>query len=403
MISRPRLSGICAFAVVLLTVVMTAAVAQETSSPRVTIGFVDIAGDPRHEPIRAYERMVLRAREHPFAGAQVGIEEAQALARVLKIDFALERITAKSTEAVATEVAQARARGIHFFIVDAPAAAFRTLAEAVRGRDVLLFNATAPDDWLRRELCAREIVHTLPSLAMTTDALVQHLVSRKWRDVLVLQGPAPDDAAMVGAFERSAKKFGARIVAKRDFKPGTDPREREKNNPLLLTALNRDYDAIFVADEAFDFARQLSYQTSRARPVVGAINLEPVAWHWTWERNGGPQINSRFQRVSGGRKMESQDWAAWIAVKMVVQATLRTRSADFQKQREFVLGGNSFDGYKGLAVSLRPWDQQLRQAVFLATPYAVVASAPIEGFLHRLNTLDTLGDDERETPCKLNR
>ena len=137
--------------------------------------------------------------------------------------------------------------------------------------------------------------------------------------------------------------------------------------------------------------------------MVGAIDLEPVAWHWTWERHGGPQLNSRFQRAANGRRMESQDWAAWIAVKMVVQATLRTRSADFDKQREFILGGNGFDGYKGLAVSVRPWDQQLRQAVFLATPNAVVASAPIEGFLHRTNTLDTLGDDEQETPCKLKR
>ena len=137
--------------------------------------------------------------------------------------------------------------------------------------------------------------------------------------------------------------------------------------------------------------------------MVGAIDLEPVAWHWTWEHNGAPQINVRFNRSSGGRRMDSTDWAAWIAVKMVVQATLRTRSAEFNKQREFILGDTGFDGYKGLAVSVRRWDQQLRQAVFLASPYAVIASAPIEGFLHRTNTLDSLGDDEPETPCKLNR
>ena len=113
--------------------------------------------------------------------------------------------------------------------------------------------------------------------------------------------------------------------------------------------------------------------TVRARPVVGSIDLEPVAWHWTWERNGAPQVNSRFQQLTGGRRMESADWAAWIAVKMVVQATLRTRSAEFEQQREFILGDNGFDGNKGLAVSVRPWDQQLRQAVLLATPYAVVA------------------------------
>ena len=403
MIRRSRLPGLFVLAVSLAASIAPFAAALDRQPARVTIAFVDIEGDPRHEPIRAYERMVLRPREHPFAGAEVGIEEAQALSRALKIDFALERIRVRSADALAPAVMRARESGIHFFVVDAPAEAFRPLAEAVLGRDVLLFNATAPEDWLRRELCAREVVHTLPSLAMATDGLVQHLLSRKWRDVLVLNGPTAADAAMTGALERSIKKFGARIVAKRDFKPGTDPREREKNNPLLLTALNRDYDVIFVADDSFDFARQLSYQTARARPVVGATDLEPVAWHWTWERNGGPQLNSRFQRVSGGRRMESQDWAAWIAVRMVVQATLQTRSADFEKQRVFILGGNGFDGYKGLGVSIRPWDQQLRQAVFLATPNAVAASAPIEGFLHRLNTLDTLGDDAPETPCKLNR
>ena len=404
MTSRSLRSALCLLAAVLVAGFATVAAAQDPPQQRVTIGYVDIEGDPRHEPLRASERLILKPREHPYAGAQVGIEEAQALARVLKIDFALERISVKSADALAPAVVQAReTRGIHFFVIDAPAEAFRPLADAVRGRDVLLFNATAPDDWLRRELCAREIVHTLPSLAMTMDGLVQHLVSRKWRDVLVLQGPAAADAAMTRAFENSIKKFGARIAGKREFKPGTDPREREKNNPLLLTALNRDYDVIFIADDAFDFARQLPYQTARARPVVGSADLEPVAWHWTWERHGGPQINSRFQRASNGRRMDSQDWAAWIAVKMVVQAALRTRSADFQQQRAFILGGNGFDGYKGLAVSVRPWDQQLRQAVFLATPYAVVASAPIDGFLHRINTLDTLGDDEQETPCKLNR
>src|SRR5262245_3527594 len=372
--------------------------------PRVTVGFVDIEGDPRHEPVRAYERIVLKLREHPFAGAQVGIEEAQILSRVLKIDFALERIRVKSAEEIAPAVLRAlESRDIRFFVVDAPAEAFKPLAAAVRGRDLLLFNATAPEDWLRRELCAREIVHTAPSLAMRMDALAQYLVSRKWREILVLQGPQPPDAVAVKAFEQSVKKFGARIVAHQHFKTGTDPREREQNNPALLTAINRDYDVVFVADDAFDFVRQVPYRTVRARPVVGSIDLEPVAWHWTWERHGAPQINTRFSRATNGRRMEGADWAAWIAVKVVVQATLRTRSADFEKQRQFILGDNGFDGYKGLAVSVRRWDQQLRQAVFLAAPYAVVASAPVEGFLHRTNTLDSLGDDEPETPCKLNR
>jgi ABC transporter substrate binding protein (PQQ-dependent alcohol dehydrogenase system) len=90
-------------------------------------------------------------------------------------------------------------------------------------------------------------------------------------------------------------------------------------------------------------------------------------------------------------------------VKMIVQSVLRTRSTDFTRQRDFILGDTGFDGDKGLPVSVRPWDHQLRQAMLLAAPYEVVASAPVEGFLHRTNVLDTLGDDEPETPCHLNR
>ena len=398
-----RLSA-CAAAVAALLLAPLPARTQ-TPPPRqeTVIGFVEIAGDPRHEPLRAYERLVLKTRDHPFAGAAVGVEEAAALTRVLNTVFSLERITVAAADAVAPAVAKAREdRGIRFFLIDAPAAGFAPLAAAMAGRDVLMFNVSAEDDALRRQLCAPEVVHVVPSLAMRMDALAQYLAARKWRDVLVLEGPLPEDAETAKAFTRSTGKFGLRIVADQHFKSGTDPREREQNDPALLTTL-RSYDAVFVADEAFDFARGVPFHTVLPRPVVGSIDLEPVAWHWTWEHNGAPQVNARFDRKSGGRRMEGADWAAWMAVKMVVQAALRTRSTEFAKQRDYILGGAGFDGDKGLPVSVRSWDHQVRQAVLLATPWAVAASAPLEGFLHRTNELDTLGDDEAETPCRLGR
>ena len=231
---------------------------------------------------------------------------------------------------------------------------------------------------------------------------MQHLVSRKWRDILVLQGPLPADAAMTKAFEASVKKFGARIVAKRDFKPGTDPREREQNNPLLLTALNRDYDVVFVADDAFDFARQAALP-DRARAAGGRRDRSRAG---RLALDLGAQRRARSSTRASSARRTAAAWRARTGPpgsrsRWWCRRRCAPRSADFAKQRDFILGGNGFDGYKGLAVSVRPWDQQLRQAVLLATPYAVVASAPVEGFLHRTNTLDTLGDDEPETPCKL--
>src|SRR5256885_17139626 len=101
------------------------------------------------------------------------MEEAQILRRVLKIDFALERIRVKSVAEAALAVLHAlESRDIRFFIVDLPAEAFKPLAVAVRGREALLFNATAPEGWRRRELFVRAGVRTAPRPALRLDALV---------------------------------------------------------------------------------------------------------------------------------------------------------------------------------------------------------------------------------------
>jgi ABC transporter substrate binding protein (PQQ-dependent alcohol dehydrogenase system) len=237
---------------------------------------------------------------------------------------------------------------------------------------------------------------------MTTDALAQYLVFRKWRDVLVLQGPRPGDAVQADAFVRSAGKFGARIAGRVPFKLGNDPREREQNDIGLLTATSRDYDVVFVADTDPDleFARSVPYRTTRPRPVIGSVGLVADAWLWTWGRYGAPQLINRFLAKTG-RHMTGLDWSAWMATKLVTTTALRTRSGESSKLRAQILSDASYDGVKGLAVSVRPWDHQLRQAILLATGDAVVASAPLPGFLHATNELDTLGDDQPETPCRL--
>ena len=82
-----------------------AAPAQPRQS--IVIGYVEIEGDPRYEPITGSDRIVLKTREHPFVGAQIGIDEAAALVRVLNTEFKLERITVKLAAEVAGAVTAA--------------------------------------------------------------------------------------------------------------------------------------------------------------------------------------------------------------------------------------------------------------------------------------------------------
>src|ERR1700691_2075777 len=112
---RPRLSvGTFAYPTFCALLGLTAPAFAQPAPPapaqprqHISIGYVEIEGDPRYEPVRAYERLILKIRDHPFAGARVGVDEAAALVRVLNTDFALERIPVKSPAEVAPAVAQA--------------------------------------------------------------------------------------------------------------------------------------------------------------------------------------------------------------------------------------------------------------------------------------------------------
>ena len=319
---------------------------------------------------------------------------------VLGVELKLKRRRAKSATALVEAALELAGAGVQYLLIDAPGPVVDEVARATRGTDLLLFNVSARDDVLRQAQCQAHLLHVIPSHAMLMDALVQYLVSRKWREVLVLIGPRPEDEQLTTAFERSAKRFGVEIVEQRPFVLSNDPRQREKNNVALLTA-GVDYDVVFVADTDGEFARDVPYQTVRPRLVVGTEGLAASSWHWAWERHGAPQLESRFEKRAK-RPMRAVDWAAWVSVKAVVEAVLRTEGAVFATVRDYLLGDQIvLDGFKGNRMNFRPWSRQLRQPILLITHNWVVERAPLRGFLHQTNNLDTLGFDARDTRCEL--
>lgn len=398
MTERPR-ALLAAFFLVLAACIPPSAAPRAAERTAFTIGYLEIDGDARYEAPRSYAGIEVRPRHRPWPGAEMALRDSRILGRALKLDFALERARAADAGALAQRMDALAAQGVRFFLADADGAALSALAEHARGRGLMLFNVSEPDDALRGAACAADLLHTLPSRRMLSDALVQYLVSRRWTRVLVLRGPEPDDTLAAAAFAASAKKFGARIVATRDFVLSNDPRERDLNNVILLTQ-GADYDVVFVADALDVTARAVPYRTALPRPVVGAEGLIPEAWHWTWERYGAPQLNQRFERHAG-RRMTGRDWAAWVAVKAIVEAVARTKGTDPAVLRAYLLSDAlTLDGYKGVPMSFRSWDHQLRQPILLHSDTAVVARAPIEGFLHPTQYMDTLGVDAPETKCK---
>jgi len=379
--------------------VVALACAGARAAERMAIGYVDVQDDPRHKDRLGFGGILLEQRGRAYDGAALAVADLAVVGATVGIDPVLMEARAESAEAVAGAIEKLRIdHGARFVLVDATPAALRAAARA--NPAVLIFNVAADADALRGADCLSNLMHVIPSAAMRADALVQYLVARKWRDVLVLEGPAPQDADAVRALERAARRFGARIVAKRSFVLGSDPREREHNNLALLTG-GMSYDAVFVADESREFARFLPYQTLSPRPVVGAAGLTAEAWHWAWDRDGGANLSRRFQRMAH-RPMRSEDWAAWVGVKAIVEAMLRTRSTNVAALAAQLKNGTvRVDGSKGQALSFRSWDHQLRQPILLATQDAVIAQAPFPQFLHQSENLDTLGADRPDSACKL--
>jgi ABC transporter substrate binding protein (PQQ-dependent alcohol dehydrogenase system) len=360
--------------------------------------YLGSAQDPYYEPRPVYTGLSLRDRARPVDGARLAVHGARVLGRSLGLGFRLDEVLLGPADSVAEAVAAAADSGALAVLLDLPAARMADAVAEGAAAGPLLFDIRHPEARWRSGQCPPVLLHTLPSFSMLSDALSQYLRRRAWDRILLLRGTTERDTEESVAVRRSLAKFGLTLADERVFQLSNDPRQRELSNVALMTAKAR-YDVVWVVDSDGEFGRYVPYATYAARPVVGSEGLTPRAWHWTFERYGAPQLNQRFRRLAG-REMSSEDWAAWIAVRAVIEGVQRVGEASPAAVAAFVRSDAlSLDLYKGVPGNFRAWNGQLRQPILLATHNAVIAVAPVEGFEHRADTLDTLGIDRPESAC----
>ena len=353
--------------------------------------------DPRLDRTRV-ERAYLGHAGGPAAdGVQVALDEGGFELEAAGAAVALSPATARSVESARAAALAAEKAGAALILTDLPADWTLAVADAVK---LPVLNLGAPEDSLRQQDCRPRLYHLLPSERMRADAIAQTLVSRKWSKLLLLVGPSAQDQQRAATAQASIKRYGLQVVASKPFKLSTDPRERDLANPLLLTAGNA-YDAVWIIDSDGEFARGLPYRTVLPRPVVGDAGLVALAWHAQFERYGAPQVSRRFFKALR-RPMTDRDWAAWMAGKTLLALASATPKGPNSAWAQ-ALAKTSVDGSKGINLSFRAWDGQLRQPLLLTDGQGVIAQAPIEGLLHPTDVLDTLGADAPEKLCKAAR
>lgn len=368
--------------------------ASASAAPlRVTLLLPD--DDPRLERSRV-ERAYFGHPTGPVQdGLQMALKDSQLELDAAGSSLTLEVVAVASPEAAKAAAQKAEKAGALALVTDLPAA--WTLA-AADGAKLPVLNVGNAEDRLREADCRSRLFHLIPSERMRADAIGQTLAGQRWQQVLLLAGPSADDQRRAAVVQAAIKRYGLKLAGSKPFKLSADPRERDLANPRLLTG--GSYDVVWVVDSDGEFARSLPYRTVLPRPVVGDAGLTALGWHAQFERFGAPQVSRRFARNASGRTMQSSDWAAWMAGKALAAAVLsapKGKLADMQA----ALAQVELDGSKGVAMSFRAWDGQLRQRLLMTDGQGVVALTPVDGVLHPKNVLDTLGADQAEKLCKV--
>lgn len=403
MVVRPRRElAALALAAAIASLLAVSVSAQEQSAATLRIGF--LGQTAKREAPQPY--LDAPPLDEGVAGARLGIADDTTTGRFTGQQFALAEALVPEGGNVPEAFRKLVASGVRLVVTDLPEAPLLDIAGLPEARELALFNAGAPDDDLRAEKCRANLLHTVPSRAMLADALLQYLLVKQWRRIFLVVGPTDADRAYADAVKRSITKFGAKLVAEKPwtYKPGAK-RSDTGHYAMVAEVANFTqgvgYDVLVVADEDDEFGDYLSYATYDPRLVAGTSGLVPIAWARPHQEWGATQLQERFLHQAK-RWMTGRDYAAWLAVRAIGEAATRARSIDPQKLMGYMRSDQfQLGGYKGVPLSFRPWDGQMRQAILLADTRALVSVSPQPGFEHQFSELDTLGIDQPESKCHL--
>jgi ABC transporter substrate binding protein (PQQ-dependent alcohol dehydrogenase system) len=344
-----------------------------------------------------------------LAGARLGTNENNLAGKFLGQKFVLDDVIVPEDGSVVAAAKKLLAAGDHFIIADLKAPDLLAVANLPQAQDAIILNIRARDDVLRQTQCRRNVFHLIPSYAMLTDAMAQYLVWKKWTRWFLVRGKHTEDIEYANDIKRSAKLYGAKIVAERAYELETGARrvdtgfQQIQTQMPMLTRGVPDYDVAFVADETNSFGLYLQYRTTDPRPVVGTDGLVATAWGPAYESYAAQTLHDHFLKFAH-REITVRDYEGWLAVHLLGMAVMYDKSDAVAAVRKYITSDSlKLSGYKGEGMNFRSWDNQLRQPILLMDPLSLVSMSPQPGFLHPTYNTDTLGYDQPHSLCRFSK
>ena len=343
-----------------------------------------------------------------------GIQGARMYAKQANKSGAFVGMGFKLVEAIVPEngdvVAKAKEilkNGDALIVADLEPKDLLAVADLPEAKNSVIMNIRSSAEALRQEECRPNVFHIIPDWAMRADALGQYLIVKKWPRWFVLRGDSAADKDYLAQVERTAKRYGAKIVGETvyPFPPGSrnlDSGYQQVQAQIpMVTEQAPDHDVVWVIDTDEFFGDYLPYRTYKPDLVVGTQGLQAVAWDKSYTEYGSMTFQNDLFKLAK-RDATERDYTAWLGVRALTDAAMRAGKTTVPEIKEFILSKDfNLEGHKGIALNFRPWDHQMRQPVILGGgTRTIVSKSPQEGFLHEKNVTDTLGYDEPETKCK---
>jgi ABC transporter substrate binding protein (PQQ-dependent alcohol dehydrogenase system) len=341
-------------------------------------------------------------------GARLMLKEANQAGRFVGYAFDLVEAIVTSAGDVVAKAKEVLSKGDAFIIADLEPKELLAVADLPEAKDSVIVNIRAEEDALRQEQCRSNVFHIVPDYAMRADALAQYLIWKKWPKWFVMRGTTPADKEYVDMVKRSAARYGGKVVGEKvyDLPPGarnTDSGYQQVQAQIPLeTESAPAHDVIWVANSDEGFGDYLMYRTYNPDPVVGTQGLQALAWDPSYTEYGAMHFQNALPKIAK-RKPVERDYTAWLGFRALADSAMKSGKTKPQDVKAYMLSDKfRLEGFKGQAMTFRPWDQQLRQPIILGGGTRVpVSVSPQEGFLHPTNVTDTLGFDAPETKCKL--
>ena len=308
----------------------------------------------------------------------------------------------------------------------------QTLSEVAEARNILFFNIGSPSAMLRNEGCLPRTFHVEASAAMYLDALAGWFVRAGFRRWFLVY---PESETGEALFERArqaltGRHWGAEVVGRAAVSGSSEYTDalqaiREAEPEVVLLLLDwRDQLEFLSLYDAFGLEPALTgfpYPVTQTREfylALGDTAVEADArhraalWEATLDAYGARELNARF-RERWGVPMDAPAWAAYAGVKMLFEAATQAGTKESAELVRYLEDpATVFDVHKGIGVSFRPWDHQLRQSLFLVQidPAASVPrdAAMLVGELPAIympatdpiEHLDQLGDLQSTSLCR---